>query len=130
MLYKVLVVDDEAPVRDLFNDLLKKEKCVVQCVSSGEEALGVVSTEDFDIVLLDIKLLGISGIETLKKIKEIKPNLIVVMITGFGYDENLITQSKQLGCSGYIGKNVPISQILTAFRLFVKMAQERMPRQN
>ena len=125
MVYKVLVVDDEAPVRDLFNDLLKKEKCLVQCVSSGEESLEVIQKEDFDIVLLDIKLGGISGLETLKKIRETKPNLTVVMITGFGYDENLITQSKELGCDGYIGKNMPISQIINNFRLFVKMAQER-----
>ena len=61
MLYKVLVVDDEAPVRDLFSDLLKKEKCVVQCVSSGEESLEAIKKENFDIVLLDIKLSGISG---------------------------------------------------------------------
>jgi len=125
MSYKVLVVDDEAPVRDLFNDLLKKENCTVKCVSTGEEALDIINNEDFDIVLLDIKLPGISGLEALKKIKDIKPNLIVVMITGFGYDEDLISKSKEYGCSGYIGKNMPISQIMSTFRLFVKTAQEK-----
>jgi len=124
MSYKVLVVDDEAPVRDLFSDLLKKERCTVKCVSSGEESLDVIKEEDFDIVLLDIKLGGISGLETLKKIKDIKPNLIVIMITGFGYDESLIAKSKEYGCSGYIGKNMPISQIMSNFKLFAKTAQE------
>jgi len=124
MSYKVLVVDDEAPVRDLFSDLLKKERCTVKCVSSGEESLDVIKEEDFDIVLLDIKLGGISGLEALKKIKDIKPNLIVIMITGFGYDESLIAKSKEYGCSGYIGKNMPISQIMSNFKLFAKAAQE------
>ena len=124
MSYKVLVVDDEAPVRDLFSDLLKKERCTVKCVSSGEESLDVIKEEDFDIVLLDIKLGGISGLETLKKIKDIKPNLIVIMITGFGYDESLIAKSKEYGCSGYIGKNMPISQIMSNFKLFAKTGQE------
>ena len=123
MVYKVLVVDDEAPVRDLFSDLLKKEQCMVQCATSGEEALEVIKKEDFDIVLLDIKLGGMSGLETLKKLRELKSKLTVVMITGFGYDEKLIAQSKELGCDGYIGKNMPISQIINNFRLFSKMAQ-------
>lgn len=123
--YKVLVVDDEAPVRDLFNDLLKKENCTVKSVSSGEEALDIINKEDFDVVLLDIKLQVMSGLEALKKIKDIKPNLIVIMITGFGYDEDLIAKSKELGCAGYIGKNMPISQIISNFKLFTQTAKEK-----
>jgi DNA-binding response OmpR family regulator len=125
-LNKVLVVDDEAPVRELFTDLLKAEKYNVKTVSSGEEALQAVDGENFDVVLLDIKLGGISGIETLKTLKEKKPDVIVIMITGFGYDEDLIAKSKEYGCSGYIGKNMPISQIMSNFRLFVNATQERL----
>jgi len=123
--YKVLVVDDEAPVRDLFNDLLKKENCIIKSVPTGEEALTKINEEDFDIVLLDIKLPGMSGLDTLKQIKSSKPNLIVIMITGFGYDDDLIRKSQELGCSGYIGKNLPIPQILNSFRLFLKFNKEK-----
>ncbi len=122
--YKVMVVDDEAPVRELFSELLKKEKCAVKVISSGEEALDLVVKEDFDAILLDIKLGGISGLETLKRIKDIKPALPVIMITGFGYDEDLIKKSKEYGCSGYIGKNMPISQIISNFWLFLKSAKK------
>ncbi len=126
MVYKVLVVDDEAAVRDLFADLLKEEKCMVKTVASAEEALDLVSKEDFEVVLLDIKLPGMNGIEALKKIKAEKPKTIVVMITGFGYDEGLIAKSKEYGCSGYIGKNMPISQIMGNLRLFIKATEERI----
>lgn len=126
MSYKVLVVDDEAPVRELFTELLKQEKCSVKTAASGEEALAITEKEDFQVVLLDIKLPGISGIEVLKKIKDKNPNLIVIMITGFGYDEQLIAKSKEYGCSGYIGKNMPVSQIMSNFRLFVKTTEERL----
>lgn len=125
MSYKVLVVDDEAPVRDLFNELLKKEQCVVKNVGTGEDALTLIDSEDFDIVLLDIKLPGISGLEVLKRAKDKKPNLVVIMITGFGYDEDLLAKSKEYGCSGYIGKNMPISQIMSSFRQFAKAAFEK-----
>jgi len=122
---KVLVVDDEAQLRDLFSDLLKKENFTVKCASSGEEALDIIGKEDFEVVLLDIRMSGISGLEALKKIKELKPNMIVILITGFGYDEDLITKSKEYGCAGYIGKNMPISRILSNFKLFIKTAKEK-----
>ena len=125
MAYKVLVVDDEAPVRDLFQDLLKKEECSVKSVSSGEEALDMLKKEDFDVLLLDIKLTGMSGLEVLRKVKEVKPDLIVIMITGFGYDEDLIAKCREFGCSGYIGKNMPISQMVSNFKLFAKTAKEK-----
>jgi two-component system response regulator (stage 0 sporulation protein F) len=123
---KVLIVDDEAPVRNLFYDLLKTEKYTVKCAASGEEALDTLGKESFDVVLLDIKLSGMSGIETLKRIKDMNPNLIVIMITGFGYDEELIAKSKEYGCAGYIGKNMPLSQIMSNFKLFVSATQERL----
>jgi len=124
MPYKVLVVDDETSVRDLLNDLLKRENHVVQCTSSGEEALDLISKEDFDIILLDIKLSGMSGLDALKKIKEIKPNSAVIMTTGFGYNEDLISQSKESGCCGYIVKNMPTSEIMANFRMFAEAAKK------
>jgi CheY-like chemotaxis protein len=125
MIYKILIIDDEEAVRDLFADLLKKEDYQTNTCATGEEALELLKVENFDVVLLDIKLSGISGIEVLKNIRDIYRNLPVVMITGFGYDEDLIAKTKQLGCSGYIGKNMPIAQIISTFKQFVKNAKER-----
>jgi len=125
MPYKVLVVDDEAPVRDLFEDLFKKEKYAVKTAASSKEALEIVNKEDFDVVLLDIKFPGMSGLEALKKIKAAKPDTVVIMITGFGYDQDLIAKCKEYGCGGYIGKNMPISQILSNFKLFLKTEKEK-----
>lgn len=125
MLYKILVVDDEAPVRDLFEELFKKEDCQTITCATGEEALKFIKNETFDVVLLDIKLPGMSGLEVLKNIRETHKKLPVVMITGFGFDEDLIAKSKQFGCSGYIGKNMPVSQIIFTFKQFVKNAIEK-----
>ncbi len=125
MLYKILVVDDEAPVRDLFTDLFKKEDCLPVTCASGEEALAILKKESFDVVLLDIKLPGMNGLEVLKKIRDDYKDLPVVMITGFGFDEELIAKSKQFGCSGYIGKNMPVSQIIVTFKQFVKNAKDK-----
>lgn len=123
MLYKVLVVDDEAPVRDLLSDLLKREDCKVTVCATGEEALELLKKDTFDVVLLDIKLPGISGLEVLKNIRDANKNLPVIMITGFGYNEDLICKSKEFGCSGYIGKNMPVAQIIATFKQFAKNAK-------
>jgi len=125
VLYKILIVDDEAPVRDLFEDLFKKEDCLPITCATGEQALEILKKESFDVVLLDIKLPGMSGLEVLKNIREKNKNLPVVMITGFGFDEELIAKTKEFGCSGYIGKNMPVSQIIITFKEFVKKAKER-----
>ncbi len=128
MPYKILIVDDEEPVRNLFKDLLAKEKHDIKLAPSAEEGLEYIEKDDFDIVLLDIKLPGISGVEALKLIKEKNPNQTVIMITGYGYDEELIAKCKEFGCSGYIGKNMPVSQIMSNFKLFTKTAEESKKR--
>lgn len=125
MLYKILVIDDEAPVRELLEDLFKKEDCLPITCASGEEALAILKKEVFDVVLLDIKLSGVSGLEVLKDIREKYANLPVVVITGFGFDEELVCKSKQYGCCGYIGKNMPVGEIIATFKQFVKEAKER-----
>ncbi len=124
MPYKILLVDDEEPVRMLFKELLTREKHDVKQVSSAEEALEWIEKDNYDVVLLDIKLPGMTGVEALKLVKEKKPDLTVIMITGYGYDDELITKCRELGCSGYIGKNMPVSQIMSSFRLFTRTAEE------
>jgi len=125
---KLLIVDDEESVRSIFADLLKRRNFSVTSVGSAEEALGLVEKENYEIVLLDIKLPGISGIEALRQIKLKKPKTIVIMITGFSYDEELIAKSKELGCDGYIGKNLPIEQVMNNLDLFINATKERLKR--
>ena len=125
MLYKILVVDDEVSVRNLLADFLKREDCLPTTCGSGEEALEILKKETFDVVLLDIKLSGMNGLEVLKEIRKNYASLPVVMITGFGFDEELIYKSKQLGCCGYIGKNIPMVKIIGTFKQFVKEAKTK-----
>jgi CheY-like chemotaxis protein len=125
MANKILVVDDEPSVRDMFEELLKKEDCAVTSLSNAEDALELLEKECFDAVLMDIKLPGMSGMEALKRIKDKLPGLPVIMITGFGYDEGLIAKCKEYSCNGYIGKNMPISQIISSFKMFLKVAKDK-----
>jgi DNA-binding response OmpR family regulator len=124
MAEKILIVDDESRIRKLFSDLLSNEGYAVSTASKGEEAVAIIGKEDFDIVLLDVMLSGIAGIETLKKIKEIKPKTTVIMLTSLGYDEKIVNQSKELGSSGYISKHLPMHEIMESFNFFLDIARE------
>ena len=122
---KILWADDEIDLLEAHVLFLAQYGYDVVGVTNGEDALHRVLTESFDAVLMDVRLNGMSGLESLKKIKEKKPGTIVIMITGFSYDDELVAKSNELGCAGYIGKNASISQIICCFKAFIKDAKEK-----
>ena len=113
---RILAVDDEQDALELFKDLFIKKGYDVQCVSSGLEALEIIDKIDVDAILLDIRMPVLDGIETLSKIKQKKPNIPVVMLTAYGYDDNLINKALEMGAAGYISKNLPLAQIVHTFQ--------------
>jgi DNA-binding NtrC family response regulator len=81
---KILVVDDELIIRESLVGWLKRDGYDVQSVPSGEEALEILKVKGFDIMLLDIQMDGISGMDVLKHVKEHYPETDVIMVTAFG----------------------------------------------
>ena len=113
---KILVIDDETDALDLFRDLFQKKGYVVECAPGGMEALEIIDKMMFDAVLLDIRMPVMNGIDVLSKIKQKKPDLPVVMLTAYGYDDNLINKALEQGATGYISKNFPLAQIVHTFQ--------------
>ncbi|MBW1802610.1 MAG: response regulator, partial [Deltaproteobacteria bacterium] len=81
---KILVVDDELIMRESLARWLERDGYDVDTASSGEEALEKVGETRFNILLLDIKMEGISGLDVLEQVKENDPDVAVVMITAYG----------------------------------------------
>ncbi|RJP17513.1 MAG: response regulator [Candidatus Abyssobacteria bacterium SURF_5] len=81
---RVLVVDDEERFRKTATATLKKRGFEVEAVGSGLEAINNLKTNDFDVVVLDVKMPGMDGNEALREIKILKPDLEVVMLTAHG----------------------------------------------
>lgn len=117
---KILVVDDEQDVLDLFRDLFTKQDYQVKCALSGKSALEMIDKGRPDVVLLDIKMPEMDGIQALEKIKKKDPSIEVVMLTAYGYEDKLINESMQKGASGYISKNLPLQQIINTFNTLLK----------
>jgi len=106
----ILVVDDEIGIRNLIEAAFDPEEYEVLTSSSAEEALGVIKTHRPDLVLLDIRLPGMNGIEALKEIKKIDETIVVIMITAFG-DEKDAFRCMRLGAAAYVNKPFDVNYI-------------------
>ena len=100
---RILIVDDEEVLRDVLETLLAREGFAVLLASSGEESLSMLDTEEIDLVILDIMLPGISGIDTLRSIRLSNPSLPVIVITAFSSIDGAI-EAMKLGAFHYIPK--------------------------
>lgn len=109
--FKVLIVDDEEEFVETIVKRLKDRGLAAQGVTSGMQALDLMQTQDFDVVILDVKMPGMDGIETLREMKKRKPLTEVIMLTGHGSVESGI-QGLQLGAYNYVMKPVPLDELL------------------
>ncbi|HXE95558.1 MAG TPA: sigma-54 dependent transcriptional regulator [Dongiaceae bacterium] len=107
---KLLVVDDEHLIRWSLEQNLKKQGYEVVTAGTGEEALRLVREEQPDLVLLDIQLPGISGIDVLEKIKDIDDDIVVIMVTANSGLENAVN-AMRLGAFDYISKPFNLDEI-------------------
>ncbi len=118
---KLLIVDDEEDVREFAASFFRKRKIEVLTASSGNEALEKIDKEQPQLVLLDIKMEGKDGIETLQCIKEKNKNIQVIMVTGKKpEEEEIFKQCISLGASDYIHKPLELEELEKVVLSFLK----------
>ncbi len=115
MKFKILWVDDEIDLLKPHIIFLEKKDYTVHTATNGVDALEMIQNEHYDIVFLDENMTGLSGLETLLKIKEIKRNIPVIMITK-SEEENLMEEAIGNQISGYLIKPVNPNQILLSLK--------------
>ncbi len=119
---KVMLVDDETDFIDLMSQRLETRGLKVTAVTSGEEALASVNDKNIDVAVVDLAMPGIDGIQTLIKMKEIRPDIEVIMLTGHATVHSGIEAMKH-GASDYLEKPVDLNVLMDKIR---KAKQERM----
>jgi two-component system nitrogen regulation response regulator NtrX len=112
---KVLIIDDEKPIRNALRDILEYEKMQVDESATGIEGLQKLEKDKFDLVLCDIKMPGIDGIEVLEKIIENGYGTPVVMISGHGTIETAVEAVKK-GAFDFIAKPLDLNRLLVTVR--------------
>jgi CheY-like chemotaxis protein len=107
---KILIIDDEKPVRDVLNIALKEEGYESYQASNGENGFELCKTSKPDIVLTDVMMPGIDGIEVTKRIKAQSDDIDVVVMSGFGTEE-LVVNALRAGASNYIKKPIIFDEL-------------------
>lgn len=107
----ILLVDDEPHIRKYVGLILKQigQPIIVEA-GNGQEAIEAYQRENPDLVLLDVNMPIMNGTETLKKLKEIDPNCIVIMLTSLA-NRSTIEEALELGAANYIRKDTPKEEI-------------------
>jgi DNA-binding NtrC family response regulator len=109
--FRVLLVDDEVELIDRLLKRMKMRRVDVEGVNSGPDALALLDRKKFDVVVLDVKMPKMDGIETLREIKKRYPIIEVIMLTGHANVEVAI-QGMELGAFDYLLKPIKIDQLL------------------
>jgi two-component system, NtrC family, response regulator AtoC len=107
---KILVVDDDKVTRDLLKEFFEREAYQVTLVASGEEALTAVQKESFPLILSDIRMLELNGLELLANLKRLGVRSVVILMTGFGNMEGAI-EAIQQGAFDYISKPFRLNEL-------------------
>ncbi|MBW2653874.1 MAG: response regulator [Deltaproteobacteria bacterium] len=107
---KILIVDDEKDFVEMFSLRLKKQGEKVSTAYNGKDALKVLETVPIDVVILDIRMPGMDGIDTLKQIKTLHPIVEVILLTGHGSTETAV-EGMKLGAFDYLMKPADFKDI-------------------
>jgi DNA-binding NtrC family response regulator len=100
---RVLVVDDEKAMRESLNDWLKEDGYDVGLAASGQEASDMAAKNPWDVILLDLKMPGMDGLQTLKRLKEVRPDAEVLMMTAYASIDTAVEAMKD-GAFDYLVK--------------------------
>jgi DNA-binding NtrC family response regulator len=107
----ILVVDDEVGPRESLRMILKP-LYEVHTASDGQEALRLIQNKDIDVVTLDLKMPGLRGIEVLKEIKKLKPDMEIIIITGYGTLNNA-QDAIRFGAGDFISKPFNVADVIS-----------------
>lgn len=113
---KILVVDDEENIRILYQEELEEEGYTVEVAAHGQEALEKVNIFRPDLVTLDIRMPGMDGVETLRKIREVQRNLPVILCSAYGeYKQDLTTWASD----AYVIKTSDLTELKGTIRMLL-----------
>ena len=112
---KILVIDDEKSIRNTLQDILTHENYEVVLAEDGQEAIEKADQQKFDVVLCDVKMPGIDGIEVLDRFREIDPDATFVMISGHGTIDTAVEAIKK-GAFDFISKPLDLNRLLITIR--------------
>lgn len=122
---KLLIVDDQNGIRILLVELFNSEGYQTYQAANGKMALAIVEQENPDLVLLDMKIPGMDGLEILRRIKKIRPETKVIMMTAYG-ELDMIKEARETGALTHFTKPFDIDELRGVVNEYMKVGTSRM----
>jgi DNA-binding response OmpR family regulator len=119
---RILIVEDELPLREGLVDLLAAAGHEVEAVGDGKTGLDLASHESFDLVLLDLMLPGMDGIEVCRRVRQVRPELPILMLTARGSEDDKVT-GFEAGADDYVTKPFGVRELLARVDAFARRAR-------
>lgn len=120
---KTLIVDDNELTHDALSLAFMNKKCFLQTTETAEEGLRTLEKESFNIIISDLKLPGIDGLEFFRQANVYQPNTVKVLITAYGGDD-VASRASGIGVNDYIEKPFLIKKLITSLALLVEKHNE------
>jgi DNA-binding response OmpR family regulator len=124
---KLLVVDDEPGVRSSLQEILEQEGHQVATAPSGAQALAMLGRDTFDLILVDLKMEGMDGLELMRQVKSLAPDTIVIMLTAYGTLDSAIEALRQ-GAHDYLLKPCGVEEIVASVETGLAERQDTLRR--
>ena len=125
---KILCVDDEAVILDSFRKILVLDGYSIDTVENGKEALGLIQTHHYDFVFTDLKMPEMDGLEVTKSVKHLRPDIDVVIITGYATVETAV-ECMKYGAMDYVQKPFTEDELLDFVKTLVIKRQDKIQKQ-
>lgn len=117
----ILVVDDESPIRELLRSYFTRHGYEVTVAEDALSATRFADELQLHLVILDVLLPDCDGLELLQQLKTAHSNLPIIIMTGIGFDEDLLQEAIQKGAAGYVSKSLPLDQLLMEVHRTLKL---------
>ena len=122
---KTLLVDDDELIRDAFSLVFMNKGCFLKVTETAEEGLRALEEESFDIIISDLKLPGIDGLEFFRHATVFQPNSVKVLITAYG-DENVVPRAFGIGVHEFIEKPFSAKPLVESLSFLIETEEEKV----
>ena len=112
---RIMIIEDDEEMRSLLKDFLEEEGLETDSVNNGADALGKLSKDHFDLVLTDIRMPGLTGLDILPRIRRLKPETPIIVMTAYGSDD-VRRRSLERGATIYLEKPIHLTKLRTVIR--------------
>ena len=115
---RIMIIEDDEEMRSLLKDFFEEEGFETDSVSNGVDALRMLSKDHFDLVITDIRMPGLTGLDILPRIRRLKPEIPIIVMTAYGSDD-VRRRSLERGATLYLEKPIHLSKLRTVIREMV-----------